>query len=545
MLTSQKYLIAGLLLLFALVYSPTYKTPFIMDDSHTIQSNQFVHSLNYFFLPWTSAKAYSSSPENYGYRPLTANFNQLCWFFGNGNVIAFQVAKKLLFALFAWCCFLLWNQWFRLLQSSQSQNLWWGHGCLAFAFFLFHPVGTQVANYIAASSTLLCGLFYVLSLYFYLKFRSTEKNWMLALSGLCYFLSVMSKEEGITLIAILVIIELFFLRPASSLESKAANKYPLMALAFLTGIALVATALIVAHFEPTSDIARGSVSRGLYFATQLRAYLFYISTYFWPFQFNFDNLSFQFATTLWTATNAVFFFINAVLVGLGLILCGRKSPYGLAIVGFYIAILPASSIIPLAEAVNDHRHFIPFIFFGFGMVHFFSQNLPRIVKNKTVEKITIGTLLLSLAAATYTRNLDFISNKTIWADTVLKNPDSPRANNNLALEYMAVADYAVAKELLSHCITVGVSYYPCFINYAVTSAATGDDVTAENYFTKAILMDSNKLSSRLFYADFLMRKRRDAEAKKYLDEANEFAQGLNKPVLDRLETLRSRGLAGQ
>ncbi|MBC7457074.1 MAG: hypothetical protein H7235_02260 [Bdellovibrionaceae bacterium] len=530
-------------LVFLLIYAPTYSTPYIMDDSHTIQSNQFVQSLKHFGFSWVSAKAYSSSPENYGYRPVTINFSQLCWFLGDGRVAAFQIAKKLLLVVFAFLCFLLWNEWQTVMQTNRKSDFWWGSGGMAFGFFLLHPVATQVGNYIAASSTLLCSLFYVLAFLFYLKFRRLNQMLFLVLAGISYFLAVMSKEEGITLIAILFLTEIFFLR--RNAQVKASQKMAWLSMLAMGLIAVLSVYMVVLHFEPTSNIARGSVSRALYFATQWRAYIYYLSTYLWPVQFNFDNFSFQFATEVWTGTNILFLTINSFIVGVGVYLCYRRQEIGLAILGFYIAIAPASSIIPLAESVNDHRHFIPFIFFGFGMIQMVDFVFTKWIKRPKVQAYFVAGLLVFYSTATLVRNFDFSTGRSLWTDTVLKNPESPRAKNNLALDYMAVADYDFAQRLLSRCVADAIYYYPCFINYAVTSAATGDNLTAEEYFKKAIPMDSNLVSSRLFFADFLEKQGRYGEAEKYLAEANLFTNGLNKPVMDRLNTVRAKQAAAQ
>jgi protein O-mannosyl-transferase len=521
----MKPLAIALIATFLLVYSPTYTTPFIMDDSHTIQQNQFVHSLRYLGMPWVSAKAYSSSPENYGYRPLTTNFSQVMWAIGGGGVIPFQVAKKLLLILVAWFCFLMWKEW-RLCQGSKQKGIWWGQA-LAFGFFLLHPVGTQVANYIAASSTLICALFYSLGLFFYFKYRRLEELKYLIFSGLAYFLAMMAKEEGVTLIGVVLVCEIFFLRRSKALP-------------VLFGVAVLAVGLIVAHFEPSSNIARGNVPRDLYFATQWRAYFFYLSSYFWPFQFNFDNLDFQFAKSFWTFTNMVFLSLNALLVSTGIYLCWKKNQLGLAILGFYISILPASSVIPLAEAVNDHRHFIPFLFFAYGMVVVLEKYGSLLVKNPRYRLVACLLIFTFLSGATLYRNLDFVSNKTLWIDTVLKNPGSPRAKNNLALVYMGQADYSTAELILNKCMEEAVYYYPCFINKAITSATLGNDQEAENYFKRAAAMDKNYISSRLFYSDFLVKRGRHLEARALLEEADRFASGLNKPIHDRLADIQQR-----
>lgn len=528
-------------IVFLLVYIPTFKTPFIMDDSHTVQQNQFVHSLKYLGMPWVSAKAYSSSPENYGYRPLTVNFSQAMWALGNGSVIPFQIGKKILLLLVAWLFFLTWKEWRRCNGVKETKNIWWGPFSLAFGFFLLHPVGTQVGNYIAATSTLLCGLFYILGFWIYLKYRRAGDLKYLGLAALAYFLSVMSKEEGITLIGIIAISEIFFLRKNTAVKKL---KIALVSSVFV-GVAAFAIYLIFSHFEPTSNIARGSVPRDLYFATQWRAYFYYFAHFFWPFNFNFDNLDFGFAQKLWTVENAIYFILNAAIVGYATFLSYKKNSIGFAILGFYISILPASSIIPLAEAVNDHRPFIPFLFFGFGMVICLEKYLPRLLRSPFEQIVVAGAILLTLAGATLYRNLDFISNKTIWVDTVLKNPGSPRAKNNVALEYMGTADYNTAFMVLNKCVEQAPYYYPCHINLAITNAATGNEAEAEIHFKKAISMDRNYISSRMFFADYLTRRKRYSEAKVLLEEADNFASGLNKPISDRLIEVKSRLAAKQ
>jgi Tfp pilus assembly protein PilF len=105
---------------------------------------------------------------------------------------------------------------------------------------------------------------------------------------------------------------------------------------------------------------------------------------------------------------------------------------------------------------------------------------------------------------------------------------------------MSAAQYDVAKVLLKKCVEEAVYYSSCIINLAIVSAATGDDATAEESFKKGIEIDRGLLNSRIFYVDFLIRRGRDAEAKRYLEEANNFASGLNKSIVDRLDSVNAR-----
>ncbi len=524
---NQKLQMILVILLFCLAYLPAWKTPFLMDDSHTISNNQFVHSLKYWDFAWTSAKAYSATPDNYGYRPVNTNFNQILWALGDGSPIAFQIAKKLLLILFAWVVLLLWRQWSKTVWARPLDPL-----CetLLFGFLLLHPLCTQVANYVAASSSLLCGLFYSASLYFYLKFRS-QASWLnLVMAGAMFFLAIMSKEEGITLIGVIALIEFFYLRSRSSF----------LPLAVFALIAAFAAYLIVSHFEPSSDIARGVISRSLYFATQLRAYFHYIGLYIFPIDLNFDNLDFRFATELLNLENAIYLFLNLVLVLLGLYLCWRKNVFGLLLLAFYIAISPASSVIPLAEAVNDHRPFLSFIFFGFGLVLALNQAGKKWIHSSRHRILAMWLLFFLMAGMTLERNFDFISGKALWLDTVLKNPHSPRAKNNLALEYMIKADYPMAHMLLQKCTEEAPGYSTCFTNLGIVNSAVGDMDLPDKAFQRAIELDKAVISSRLFYSSFLIAHNRWKEAEGYLIEADRFASGLNEQVRKLLDLVQSK-----
>ena len=157
------------------------------------------------------------------------------------------------------------------------------------------------------------------------------------------------------------------------------------------------------------------------------------------------------------------------------------------------------------------------------------------LRNETRERWIIFCLLLALSAGTLYRNFDFISSKAIWLDTVLKNPDSPRAKNNLALEYMAKGQYDIADALLTKCAEEATSYSVCLINLGIVSDAVGNLNKAEEFYKKSMRFDLSKIDSRLFYTRFLMKHGRPQEAKALLEEANAFSNGLNKPILDALQ----------
>ena len=72
--------IAGLILvliLTTLVYSNHFDNPFFFDDSHTIQSNQAITSLDEWTGFFTDASTFSSLPANRSYRPMITLMNAI------------------------------------------------------------------------------------------------------------------------------------------------------------------------------------------------------------------------------------------------------------------------------------------------------------------------------------------------------------------------------------------------------------------------------------------------------------------------------------
>lgn len=556
--STPRQMFAVVILLYVGAFLPTLSTPYLMDDSHTIQQNQYVHSLAYVSFAWTSAKAYSSTPDNYGYRPLTVNFNQLVWFLGGGSAKAFQIAKKLILFGLALLVTLVWLKWESQFAASTTPQIFMTFS--VFALVLIHPFVAHTANYIAASSTLISAFFYFLALFWYFKMRdnlsqnATPRSpsrrraaMMLLAACVSYFLAIMAKEEGITAVAIIALIEIFYFRKWMGSESSRGVRGLLNrfsgTLAFALTAALGAT-LIVVHFEPTSNIARELVSRSQYFSTQWLAYVHYLKLVLWPVGFNFDNLSFGFNSQVWTTDSIAALSIHSLALLFGLFLCIRQNRYGLVVLAFYISIAPASSIIPLAEAVNDHRAFIPFLFLVYPLSNGVAALTGRIARKASngvlrphYATVVLTIVFVALASTTFARNLDFSSAKTIWIDTVLRNPLSARAKNNLALEYMTEGNHAVAKSLLHQCIVDKPSYAVCHTNLGVVLALLGDDALAEKHFQQALTLDRGIVNSRLYYFEFLAKRGRFEEGRKLLEEADRFAEGHNAAVKRGLEFL--------
>lgn len=505
-----------------LCYSTSLNGPFILDDAHTIQTNDAIKNPANFFNLWTSARYYSSSPDNWGYRPMQALFNWTSWQVGQGDTLPFHIFKVIFFSLTVMFFMLMWRE--LLPTVSQSVILIGG------LIFLVNPVHTQVVSYIAATSTLLVGMYMSASLWQYLVFRRTRRYTHLVTSALCFFGALLSKEESIVLLGLLPLIE-FFMRYNESLvagKNRLKRWYAIGlrdfgVYAVYLAVAAVALALLIAMFEPTSNLARGSMDRWTYFITQWSAYLRYMVMYFFPYDLNADNLAFGFAESFGDLRAWGSLVLNLLLLGCAIAFVKQQPLFLFSLLWFYCAISPASSIVVLAEPVNDHRAFVAYLGWAGVLFPLIDGALVRGTQGKAI----LIAVLVAYSGFTIHRNITWSNNDRLWQDTIAKNPGSVRAHNNAALNFMHRSEWKKAKVLLDACLKIEPSYSYCLINRSLVGVSLGEEALAETFFKRAIQTDFTGVNARRYYAEFMFTRGRLTEALPLAEEANQYAQGKN------------------
>ncbi len=499
------------------VYRPALSGPFEFDDGHSIRDNQAIHDLHNVIGVFTSAKYSTTMPVNWSYRPVTTFSNMLLWQVANGSPVPFRVFKLVVFILMG---ILLVRIWKILLPKVPEVILF-----AAISLFAVNPVNTEVLIYVSASSTLLAGFFSVLALWLYLLYRRELRVVWLALSLLSYFTATMAKEEGIAAYAFIVFIELYLRQT----DGKRLLDLSLLKTAVLYLIPCGLDLLLFSQmYESTQLISRAQVTTLQYFITQWRAWLRYVVMYFVPYDLNSDNLNFGFNYSLKERVVLFSLLGNIILLAGSILLWRRRKPIFLfALMCFYAGVSPASSVVRLAEPVNDHRAFLGYM--GFSVVSVWLLNWLWSYQ-KSVCKVVIAGVAVSYCAGTRIRAETYSNGEKFWRDVVAKNPSHARARNNLGVELMAQARYKEALEEIRVCIRLQDNYANCYINAAIVAAALGDDAEAEKNFNLGIQYDNFIVLSRSFYAQFLIARGDVTKALKLLEECDQFTHGLDLDV---------------
>ncbi|MDR3608525.1 MAG: glycosyltransferase family 39 protein [Oligoflexia bacterium] len=505
-------------LLFALVlgvYARSLNVPFHFDDTHAIADNPAVHGLSHLGEIWTDTTASSIYPDNRNYRPLTFTVYALCWQLGGGELWAFHLVKILMHAIVCLMIFLIWRRlwkepsWFpeaglKFEIPFGSRGWEMDSELAAFvlaALFAIHPACSEVVTYICANTTLQSAMFYLLATWAFLRFWDSGKIGWQAASTIFYAGSVLSKEEGITFPAAAALLILFLKpgKPADRIKAALRATWPLW-------IACLGLGFIVKTMIPAVQAkSRGNLPPLEYFFTQWRAYLWYMRLWFWPWDLNADNTDFGFSHSILDPMVIQALIGNLLLAAFGWWNRKRFPALLFGLLWFYLTIAPASSIVPLAEPVNEHRMYVSYFGFVGGtfavLLWFFQAALKPGLPPKAASAI-LALVILGLVIGTENRITVWKSDENLWADTVEKNPNSGRAMNNLALVYMHSAQYDKALDLLNRCEKVWSSYNICPLNKGIIYTVTGNAVEAEKSLNRAISLDPDNIWTNFFLGKY-------------------------------------------
>ncbi|HRK08914.1 MAG TPA: tetratricopeptide repeat protein [Pseudobdellovibrionaceae bacterium] len=547
-----------LMLVAILTYFRSWHVPFHFDDSHSIAENPGVHSLQHIWRYWVDPTWTSVLPDNRVFRPLTFTFYNLLWWIGGGEVWPFHAFKILLhggltFTVFKLAEFLFkaprLQFKFKNFSSDQDEHAR-SLALLAALFFAIHPALSESTVYISSMSSSLASFFALISIISFLsidfaKFRLPQLLTLIA-SLLAYAAAVMSKEEGIVVPGLLVILLWANSTTSSSLSARDAIKGHLLKGQVIYGlIPFFATAAILAWIVkqgiPSSmALSRGSIEPHLYLATQTRAWLHYLQLVIWPSDLNADNVVFGFNQS-WLDHDVIEALVVWSIIGLSVWALRKQAPLlGVSLLLMLVSLSPTSSIVPLAEPVNERRMILAFAFLVPSAVGIFHA-LTRALHVPNLRHILICVFGFGFFAFTQYRVHVWNDPKLLWQDVVQRNPQNGRAMNNLALQHMRVADYKPALDLLQKCRQVWPAYYVCALNLGITLDHMGRSSEAESSFRVAISLNPRSHTAYFYFGEFLERHGRWRDALDNFTTSFELTQRVFRPALIKMIQLAERG----
>ncbi len=334
--------------------------------------------------------------------------------------------------------------------------------------FALHPLNTDSVSYISSRSTLLATFFYLLALYLFTclfsrknKIPQFNLRWVLCITILISaYMSIASKLIGATLPFLMGLWYLGFI--VSTQKPQFAEKFSQPK--WVAGLFLLAGASFAGAYIVTDSWLFIAKDQGLelygrmpYFLVQIKVIVFYyLKLFLFPFNLNVDS-GLPFSTP---ASDPFIFLAGLVIIGIFFVATrGRNLWVAIGFIWFFITLAPTSSIIPLNDLAVEHRTYLPMTL-GLCMIVGWGA--------RTWRCLMLLVLLPMFALGTATRNNDWISEISLWKDSVQKNPKSTRSHNNLGKAYFEKGDLALA----AHHLEKSVAIIPHFIDtqYNIKSA---------------------------------------------------------------------------
>ena len=218
------------------------------------------------------------------------------------------------------------------------------------------------------------------------------------------------------------------------------KKLPWLGLALLL---LVVTVLLMSgkpggtgsFGELLEDISRETQGNGNNKPVELSVYPvhggdhIYLRLLFLPLGQNADPM-FPFKTGFFDGLTPLAFLFLLALIVFAIRVRKKMPAVTFGIFWFFITLLVESSVIPIKDAMFEHRLYLPMFGFAIGLSATVFQGLS---KRRFSAVILLTCLILVLGALTYHRNKVWQNAEVFWTDVLSKSPHNRRAHTNLGI----------------------------------------------------------------------------------------------------------------
>ncbi|HET7826024.1 MAG TPA: hypothetical protein VFK90_11855, partial [Anaeromyxobacter sp.] len=363
--------------------------------------------------------------------------------------------------------------------------------------FALHPLQTQAVTYVVQRLASLAALLYVGAALAYARSGTAatpaRRAALYALALLLAALALFTKENAVTLPLALLALDLAFL-PGGA-RRRLLRLAPFAALALLVLAAFLsprgAVAAAAAEYRE-AGAAPGLPTWASYLLTQPRVVLAYLRLLVLPVGQNVDPDPPLAASALEPGVLLAAAAL-AVILGVPAALAWRRRRSGLArVVLFSIAWLAAglaveSSVVPLADAMAEHRMYLPSagLFAGAGVA--LAWGLARLSPaGRRWAVAGAAACAVALGAATFARNAVWRDRRTLWTDALQKSPGKSRPYVYVAQDLIDRGDAPGAVALLRRAAALASPAPHVFLTLGVAYEKLGRPADAESAYREGI-----------------------------------------------------------
>ena len=503
-LRKNLFAIITLFILVLSIYSNTFHVSFHFDDEPNILKQKSLH-LNE--LSWEKVKdilPFLSDRSKAIYRPAARLTFALNYYFGQVDVLGYHMVNlsiHFLASIFLFL-FIFHSLNLPLLRAKYGPNSY-SIALLATVLWAINPVQTQAVTYIVQRMASMAGLFYIMSMYFYLKGR-TCKNIKIKITHYFFclvsaILAFASKENAVMLSISIFFFDLILIQGFTK-ENIKKNAYLFLALILIP----LALALLIAGpsiFSPKQLLSHYLIREYTLverLLTEPRVILFYITLLFYPMPDRLNILhDFSISQGLLNPPTTLLAILSIFLIlGIAIINSRRWPLISYCVLFFFLNHIIESTIFSL-EIIFEHRNYVPSMLLFVPVAILIVKGIKFFSYKKKMQAVFCLFIILILVGqghSTFMRNYVWKTEESLWLDTIRKSPNLPRPHHNLGRYYCKIglmekgmSEYklAIALERGPHGETRHTSHY----NLAMAYWARKEEDKAIEHLEKAIEMD--------------------------------------------------------
>jgi protein O-mannosyl-transferase len=426
-----RIILGGIVILVAAlaVYHNCFSVPFLLDDVPSITRNPSIRHL------WPIWNALSPPPASFVAGRPVVNFSlAVNYALGGTNVWGYHALNLAIHILASLTLFGIVRQTF----LSPVLRKRFGASAIQLALavavlWMVHPLQTEAVTYISERCESLMGLFYLLTLYCFIRGTDTSKSasWF-ALSVIACLLGMGSKEVMVTAPVLVLLYDRTFV--SESFREAWKRHRPLY-------IALGGTWILLSYLMLGLHQRGAGFGLGIawwdYALIECRAVVQYLWLAIWPHPLVFDYG--EFVAIRHMGEVAPYVVILVVLVSGVLVELKRQPAIGFIGAWFFMILAPTSSIVPIGgQPMAEHRMYLSLV----AVVILAVLGIHKVMGQR-------GTVIfLALAAGlgflTIRRNEVYRTELSILEDTVAECPRSGRAHSNLGRALLEAGQFPEA-----------------------------------------------------------------------------------------------------
>lgn len=484
----------GLVALVLAVYCGSWRGGFVWDDLILVQNNPLATGALNLKTVWLGADFSLSTVVSW-----------LEWLVFQNNAVGYRVVNTLLHLSSA---LLLW----RLLEHLRFPAAWLGA-----AIFAVHPIGVASVAWISELKNTLSLPLCLLSARAFIAFVNRgerqdgrARHWFYASAVGCFGLALLAKTSVVVLPILLL--------AGLVLRQRLTRRMGLALLPFF-GLALV-FGIMTMWFQAHQAIRGITVQTAGWperWADAGIAGWFYLSKALWPMELCAIYPSWEKSLPGLLRFGPLLGW--GIIGGLALFYWRRWGRWvGLSLGAFLVCLLPVAGLVDMYfmvfSRVSDHFAYLSLVVIA-GTAGAVIGRLRR-----PVLQISLGVLIVgSLSGLTWTRAKVYMSDESLWRDTLQKNPQAWNAHNNLACN---LAERGQLEEALQHFQTsleLNPKNAAAELNLAKGLTLLGRFPEAEAHYSQAITLKPEDAATLLSYGQALAENQQLLRAAAVLKKA--------------------------